>query len=252
MPNTARPQEGPGSTVARASLAPSIAFAILVVVIAMRNAGLYPAVFSDEYLYSTSARLKPLADATVPAWLYLAVYRLTATCGDGFLACARILNLAVFALASGFVYLVARRVANSGTAIAIALLALAGACNTFTAYFMREALYAFGFWVLVWHTTRLGPEASSRCWAVVGLMLGLLSLVKPHALFLLPPLMAHAVIVLWPALREHRGAVAARVSLVVAGTVAVLPPCRPAAFPAVTLYGAPRSSQRWCWVSSSS
>ena len=72
-------------------------FAAIAIFVALlfRNSGLYPVV-ADEAIYSKASRLQPLADSGVPEYIYLAIYRLTNICGDGFLDCARILNAIFF------------------------------------------------------------------------------------------------------------------------------------------------------------
>ena len=128
------------------------AIAIFVALL-FRNSGLYPVV-ADEAIYSKLSRLQPLADATIPGYLYLAIYRLTSICGDEFLGCARILNAIFFVAATPFIYLAARQVCTKTVASIVALLALLGPINSYTAYFMPEAPYFFSFWLLTWFILR--------------------------------------------------------------------------------------------------
>ena len=151
-----------------------------------RNLEMYPIVMSDEYNYSKFSRLLPLADAIVPGYLYLAIYRATNLCGDGFYDCARIFNALFFVASAPFIYLTARRTCTRGVASIVALLALLGPINSFTAYYMPEALYFFSFWFLTWFILRLDHSSSSKSWCFGGLLLGFSALVKPHALFFLP------------------------------------------------------------------
>lgn len=66
------------------------------IAVLMRNSALYPSVFADEYTYSISSRILPYSQAAISNYLYLLTFRLTNICGDGFLSCARILNLVFF------------------------------------------------------------------------------------------------------------------------------------------------------------
>jgi phosphoglycerol transferase len=116
-----------------------IAGMVVFVGLLLRNSGLYPSVM-DEYPYSTMSRLMPLANASVPDYLYFVVYNFTNQCGDGFLSCARIMNVAAFVGAAPFIYLTARRVCTRGVATLVVILALVGPINTYTAYFMPEPL----------------------------------------------------------------------------------------------------------------
>ena len=58
--------------------------------------------------------------------------------------------------------------------------------NVYTAYFMPESTYYFGFAVLSWIALTRGQWGWARRALATGAVLGLMSLVKVHALFLLP------------------------------------------------------------------
>jgi len=165
------------------------------VALVLRNSGLYPSVFADEYAYSTSSRLLPFANAYFPDYAYFAIFNLTNRCGGGFLACAQILNAAAFVAASPFIYLSARRVCTRRIATLVTVLALAGPINTYTAYFMPEALYFLAFWVFAWFILGLDSSSNRRMWIITGALLGAAALVKPHALFLLPAILLYLMYV---------------------------------------------------------
>jgi phosphoglycerol transferase len=171
------------------------AVAILFVTLLFRNSGIYPVVLGDEYIYSKLSRLLPFADATIPGYVYLAIYRATNICGYGFLDCARVLNGLFFIAATPFIYLTTRRVCTRGVSSIVALLALLGPINSYTAYYMPEAPYFFSFWLLTWFILRLDHSFSSKSWCFSGILLGLSALVKPHALFFLPALVTYILYV---------------------------------------------------------
>jgi phosphoglycerol transferase len=158
----------------------------------LRNHGLSPAIFADEWYYSKMSRLQALSDAIVPSYLYLWVFRGSNACGDGFLDCVRIGNELFFVAAAPFIYLTARRVAGKALSLFIAVLAMLAPFNLYTSFFMPEAMYYFGFAVLSWISLgfRHGDSGAgaARLGLAAGLVLGLMSLVKVHALFLLPSL----------------------------------------------------------------
>jgi phosphoglycerol transferase len=162
------------------------------VALLLRNTGLYPSVM-DEYPYSTMSRLMPMANASIPDYLYFVVYNFTNQCGDGFLSCARIMNVAAFVGAAPFIYLTARRVCPRGVATLVVILALIGPINTYTAYFMPEPLYFLAFWVIAWFTLGIDSIDARRKWIVVGILIGAAALVKPHALFLIPGIVLYLV-----------------------------------------------------------
>jgi len=167
----------------------------LFVALTFRNLELYPTIMPDEYYYSKFSRLLPLADSIAPSYLYLAIYRATRICGDGFLDCARIFNALFFVASAPFIYLTARRTCSKGIASIVALLALLGPINSYTAWYMPEALYFFSFWLLTWFILRLDHSSSSKSWCFGGILLGLSALVKPHALFLLPAIVIYILYV---------------------------------------------------------
>lgn len=184
-----------------------------------RNHGLYPAVFADEWSYSRYARLAPMAEALVPSYLYLALFKLTSACGAGFLDCARIGNAALFVLSGPFIYRVALPLAGRGAAIVITAASLLAGVNSYTAYFMPEPMYFLCFWVLTWVVLTEAGGIGLAGGLLTGAVLGLMSLVKVHALFLLPALVPYA---LWRGWRDARlpAAVAAALAIVLA-TLAV-------------------------------
>lgn len=153
-----------------------------------RNLGLNPAIFVDEWYYSRMSRLVPLSEAIVPSYLYLWLFRSTLACGDGFLDCVRVGNALFFVGGGLFFYLIARNVVPRLLAVAVVVAALLAPTNLYTSFFMPEATYYFGFAVLSW--VALSPVAWTPLQRALaaGIVIGLMSLVKVHALFLMPAL----------------------------------------------------------------
>ena len=176
-----------------------LSLAALTAYIAMRNHGINPTVFADEWYYSKMARLMPLSEAVVPSYLYLWLFGASDACGAGFLDCVRAANLVFYLAAAPFLYLIARRFIGRPWAAGVAILSLAAPLNLYTAYFMPEATYYFGFCVLSWiMLTRDAWSLPTRALAG-GLVLGTMSLVKVHALFLLPALCLFVLYAGWHA-----------------------------------------------------
>ena len=82
-----------------------------------RSFGLYPAVMDDEYAYSKFSRLLSFDRAVFPDYLYYIIYRITSSCGDSFLNCARLFNILFFVSAAPFIYLIGSRVTGKKTEI---------------------------------------------------------------------------------------------------------------------------------------
>jgi len=167
-----------------------LAFGIFIAIL-MRNSALYPSIFADEYNDSTASRLLPLSQAPIANYLYLWTYRLTNVCGDGFLSCARILNTLFFILACPFIYQTAKRVCSKSIAKYIAILSIIGPINIYTANFMPEAMYFLAFWIFAWYTLGLNSDSSLKSWFGVGVLIGICMLIKPHGVFLLPPVLLY-------------------------------------------------------------
>jgi hypothetical protein len=162
-----------------------------------RSHGLNPTIFADEWYYSKMSRLQALSEAIVPSYLYLWLFRGSNACGTGFLECVRGLNTLLFVAAAPFVYLSARTVAGRAVAFVVAVLATLAPLNLFTAYFMPEATYYFGFWVLSWIVLTRRDWHWAVHALVTGAVLGLMSLVKVHALFLIPALCLYLCYARW-------------------------------------------------------
>ena len=172
-------------------LSPHILFGITTTIaflLLMRSIGLYPTVFSDEYTYSKFARLVSFQEATIPDYLYFLIYRVTNFCGDGFLGCTRLLNVVFFVSAAPFIFHIGRALTGEKTALLIVVLAMLDPINSYTAYFMPESLYYFSFWVLSYFLLRINRNHLAIWLVVMGVIFGLSSLIKPHAVFLIPAL----------------------------------------------------------------
>jgi phosphoglycerol transferase len=185
----ARTQASPASALVLA-----LGMALIGWYLAQRSLGLYPGIFMDEWYYSKMARLAPLSEAVVPSYLYLLVFGASSSCGPGFLDCVRIGNVLFHVGAAPFLYLVARRVVPAPLACAVALLSLLLPLNLYTTYFMPESMYFFGFALLAWVAIAGVRWAAWTHALAAGAVLGLMSLVKVHAVFLLPALCAYLVV----------------------------------------------------------
>lgn len=195
------------SRLARFALPAGVLLILLFLLI--RNHGLYPLIFLDEWSYSRYSRLAPLGEAIVPSYLYLWLFRATNACGPEFLECARLGNTVLYLLAAPFLYRVALPLAGRAAAVMITLSILLGGTSVYTAFFMPEATYFLCFWVLTWLVLEEIGGTGVRGAVWTGITLGLMSLVKVHALFLLPAIMVYAIWRNWRDGRTGVGLVAA-------------------------------------------
>lgn len=164
---------------------------MLFLFLAIRNAGLFPSVFADEYTYSKLSRLLPLSESLIPGYLYLKLYSITNYCGDGFLGCAKIINAFVFILAVPFIYFTARRVADQGVSAIVSFLAVIGPINSYTAYFMPESFYFLSFWVFCWYLLCLSSNSEKWRWFIAGVAYSVSALIKPHSILFLPAVLIY-------------------------------------------------------------
>jgi len=176
---------------------PGLLLAFVAGYLAWRNFGVHPVVFADEWYYSKMVRLQPLAEAIVPSYLYLWLFGASSSCGAGFLDCVRAGNIAFYLAGAPFLYLTARRFTGVRWAAAIALLSTLAPLNIYTLFFMPEATYYFGFCVLSWVLLALPGRTLWQVAALAGAVLGTMSLVKVHALFLLPSLCLYLLYAGW-------------------------------------------------------
>lgn len=155
-----------------------------------RIAGVNVSVLIDEYSYVLDSHYRALTEAYYPNYLFQLVYSTTKQCGPEFYSCARSLN-AVFVIAGAiFLYLLAKRVSGMKWLGAVAAIAgVLGSYGTYTAYFMPEAIFNFPMLVFFWALVRFGKTGNLIGWIGLGVILGVASLAKPHAFFVIPALL---------------------------------------------------------------
>ena len=165
---------------------------VLFFLVAGRVWEVLPKIMGDELIYSRNARLTELSDISVPNYLFALLFESTNNCGYGFYYCAKGLNLVFLGVLVVFVYLAARLVARPAASFWIAVLAMLGPISTYTSYFTPEMMFFAGAAALLYALFRLSSRSPWWAWILIGVGLGLLALVKPHALFLAPPFVVYA------------------------------------------------------------
>ena len=150
-----------------------------------RVAMVNPAILGDEYLYSINARKAAPWDPS-PAgdfsnYLFNIVYSSTSLCGDAFYTCGKLLNLVFFIGFLTVIFIVAKKYLNYWVAFAFTILAGLSPLSVYTSMFLPESMYFF-FLSLVFAAVLKAAETYSwKDWATVGALVGITSLVKPHA-----------------------------------------------------------------------
>jgi len=156
-----------------------------LIILLLRNFGLYPSVV-DEYVYSSNSRLLPLSNDGVPDYFYRFIYSLVGVCHKGWLDCSRLLNGIFFIMAAPFIYSISKRYTTNLMSIWIVLISLWAPINIYTAFFMPESMYFLLFWVFVWITSQNDSLQNNKKIIISGMTLGFLALIKPHAILIIP------------------------------------------------------------------
>jgi phosphoglycerol transferase len=94
-----------------------------------------------------------------------------------------------------FIYLTARQVCSKNVASIVAILAVLGPINSYTAYYMPEAPYFFFFWLITWFVLTLNNSSSVKSWCLAGILLSFAAVVKPHALLILPAFVTYILFI---------------------------------------------------------
>jgi phosphoglycerol transferase len=152
-----------------------------------------PKILGDEYIYSMNARHTPLADSSVPNYFFNIIFSSTSAFGYGFYTAAKVYNLFFLLLLSAVVYFAARLIAKPGVSFVVALLALVGPISAYASYFTPEMMFYFGCALVIYFSLRFHARTGLGKWALLGVGLGLVTLVKPHALFLAAPIFAYII-----------------------------------------------------------
>jgi phosphoglycerol transferase len=152
-----------------------------------------PKILGDEYIYSMNARHTPLADSSVPNYFFNLLFGTTSAFGYSFYTAAKVYNLFFLIAFAAVVYFAARLIAKPGISFAVAMLALVGPISAYASYFTPEMMFYFGCAVVIYFALRFHARTGAGKWALLGVGLGLVTLIKPHALFLAAPIFAYII-----------------------------------------------------------
>ena len=167
--------------------------ALCVIWVMTRIMTVLPKILGDELIYSNNARHTALADSSVPNYVFNLLYSTTSNFGYGFYTAAKVYNLFFLVAFCAVVYLAARLIAKPSVSFVVALIALVGPISAYASYFTPEMMFYFGCAVVIYFALRFNARTGAGKWALLGFGLGLVTLVKPHALFLTAPLLAYIV-----------------------------------------------------------
>ena len=175
---------------------------LVLVWLQIRVQGVLPAIMQDEYVYSMQSRKVPLTESEFPNFLYSWLYSSTNACGVNYYSCSKNLNLVFFAGFVGIIFWISQRYLGKWWALAISVATALSPLGIFASVFMPESMYFFFALVslvALWWASR---SASWWHYALAGALLGLTSLVKPHALFLLGAAVIYLLLIRWSSWKQ--------------------------------------------------
>jgi len=150
-----------------------------------RVSAVNPAILGDEYLYSINARhaapWDPSPAGDFSNYLFNLVYSSTNICGEAFYTCGKILNLIFFVGFLTVVFIIAVRFLNYWVALAFTVAAGLSPISVYTSMFLPESMYFFMISLVFLAVLKAAESYAWKDWALVGALIGVASLVKPHA-----------------------------------------------------------------------
>lgn len=164
----------------------AIAFMGTSALVFSRVRDINPAILQDEWIYSiTSRQYSPWAQ-DLPFdfgnYLFNFIYSSTALCSsDTFYTCVKVLNLVFIQGFALTLFVVALRFLPFWGAFAFYVATMLSPTSIYSSMFLPEPLFFFLLGLTLIFLLHAAKEPTWKNWALVGAILGLASLVKPHA-----------------------------------------------------------------------
>jgi phosphoglycerol transferase len=149
----------------------------------------------DEYIYSTQARNLPFAEHSYSNYLFSWFMGFTKYCGPEFYTCTKAINSVFFLATVALVLLIALRLLSFWQSIFVASIAALSPIAIPVSYFMPESMYFFMMTLAIWVALTISTKPNWWIWSSLGLVVGLASLVKPHAIFVAPAFLMFALFI---------------------------------------------------------
>lgn len=154
-----------------------------------------PSIMGDEYIYSTQARNLPFAEHSYSNYLFSWFMGFTKYCGPEFYTCTKAINSVFFLATVALVLLIALRLLSFWQSIFVASIAALSPIAIPVSYFMPESMYFFMMTLAIWVALTISTKPNWWIWSSLGLVVGLASLVKPHAIFVAPAFLMFALFI---------------------------------------------------------
>lgn len=143
-----------------------------------------PTIMQDEYLYTKFSRLLPMSDAPIPDYLFYWLFSSTKLCGPNFYSCGKVINLLLLVILAALIFFLASKFVVSWQAALVSLAVFYSPIGFYASFFMPEILFFVLVTVLVIYMVSIETTSKLSSWIILGAMLALASLAKPHALFM--------------------------------------------------------------------
>ena len=144
-----------------------------------------PVILGDEYLYSLNSRhagpWDPSPAGDFSNYLFNLVYSSTNLCGDAFYTCGKMINLFFFFCFLAVIFTIAVKFLNYWAALAFSVAAGLSPLSVYTSMFLPESMFFFMISLVLAAALRAADTYQWKDWALVGVLIGVASLVKPHA-----------------------------------------------------------------------
>lgn len=163
------------------------------VLVLTRVINVLPKILGDELTYSMDARHYEPAQALVPNYLFNMLFSTTSMCGYGFYTCSKFINLVMLFGIAVVVFFAAKLVTDTKAAIWIAFLAFLGPISSYVSYFTPDVMFFLSASIVILALMNLNQESPWWRWALIGVGVGISTLVKPHGLFLIGPVVLYVI-----------------------------------------------------------
>lgn len=152
-----------------------------------------PKILGDELLYSQNARLLSPEEWFLPNFLFNWVFSSTNVCGYGFYSCGKVINVFLLLCLGFIIYASTRLIAKPSLSLLMATLTCVGPIAVYASYFTPDTMFYLAMAIVIFIAMQLNLDSKWWMWLVLGATLAVASLVKPHALFAIPALIAYCL-----------------------------------------------------------
>jgi phosphoglycerol transferase len=165
----------------------------ILLVVLPRISEVLPKILGDELLYSQNARLLSPEEWFLPNFLFNWVFSSTNVCGYGFYTCGKVINVFLLLCLGFIIYASTRLIAKPSLSLIMATLTCVGPIAVYASFFTPDMMFYLSMAIVIFIAMQLNLDSKWWMWFILGATLAVASLVKPHALFAIPALIAYCL-----------------------------------------------------------